>query len=164
MNSIIRKVQPFINYYKVINLITLTVSNAWSLHRLIITCHLHALPLVAVPGSYDVQTVSLRVTGNGVVATCSFLFGSSAQGCQMEFNCTRTGLVHSAYISKSEAEAVAMFTFTSLEECFYTVLVSDVESNGSVNPIPAITASAWLSASVNSPDITTGDIATTDSK
>ena len=150
--------------WQVINLITLTVSKRWSLHRLLIKSHAICFPLVAVPGSYDVQTVSLRVTGNGVVATCSFLLGSSAQGCQVEFNCTRTGLVHSAYISKSGTEAMAMLTLTSLEECFYTVLVSDVENNGSVNPIPAITVSAWLSASKNNPDITTGDIAATDSK
>ena len=109
------------------------------------------------------QAVDIQDTGNGVIATCRFLLGSPAQGCQVEFNCTRTGLARSVKILKRATAMTATFILTNLEECLYNVLVSDVEQDGSVNPIPAVIVSAWLSTSMNS-YITTRDISATESK
>ena len=87
------------------------------------------------------QAISLPSTsGPDTSVSCHFLKNSPAKGCLVEFTCTQTGLKYSIQIQKmpSPAETTGIANVTSLEPCFYSIAVFDVEADGSVSQFAAI--------------------------
>ena len=85
----------------------------------------------------DVQTVRVEETDNlgSVIVICSFISGTDASGCKVEFVGELTNTSVNFTRENDERESVISFTLPFHLSCYFQVLGFDLEHDGSTGTL-----------------------------
>ena len=107
--------------------------------------------LYLVLGTFNVIGVSITSSPTGLM--CLFNPGSLARGCLVYLTDTVTGVTYCRVVARSLNTPVNISlcpasSFSDLSAGMYSVQVYDIESDGSVSPVPAIIVSMMISVGI----------------
>ena len=91
-------------------------------------------------GTFDVQTANYSLNSVGVVCVeCELVSETAAQGCHVTLDCGHGDVIEQDFFRSDLISASGCFLSEATTTTFCTLLIYDIEEDGSVSSNPALT-------------------------